>query len=160
MALPWRSLDWKYCQRGELDFVFVYSFTTLWNVSMKWERNKKYLSLVECKMSEMFLPSSRKDRPGYVVVPRGGREEGQNVKQRRSQWKEEETERGIAPRLVNDFWLLGECLLQNIQQINRQREQNYYLWKHIVVILEIKNLTKVKKKKKTKKKTWEIMRER
>lgn len=54
-----------------------------------------------------MFTGSRRCRPGYVVVPRGGRE-GQSGKQRGRQRKKEETERGIAPRLLNDFWLLGE----------------------------------------------------
>lgn len=52
-----------------------------------------------------MLAGSRKGRPGYVVVPVGGKEGGG-----RAEWeakgmgeKGEETERGIAPLLLNDF---------------------------------------------------------
>lgn len=60
-----------------------------------------------------MFTGSRRDRPGYVIVPGGGRE---GRRQRGKAEREREggaCEEGIALPLFNDFWLLGECMALN-----------------------------------------------
>lgn len=71
-----------------------------------------------------MFTGSRRDRPGYVVVPGGGREGGrQRGKAERE--KEEHARKGLHCDCLMTFALLGECMALNEQERATGPERDY-----------------------------------